>query len=112
MNTLHVDHTVAFDLWRDPLFWENAPYWEKYREMTEPLVEEASKDGNSLSIKVSSLYNTWRSEIADRHINQPAAVKEITDYIRYKRGNRQEEIVLVIPGKSQNLVLAPQQTNI
>lgn len=109
MNTFIVDHTIAFDLWRDPLFWENAPSWEKYRELTEPLVEEALQDGNSLSIKVSALYNIWRSEIAAAVSQRPDKVKEITDYIRHKRSNRKEQIVLVLPGKDTNLVLAGQQ---
>jgi hypothetical protein len=97
---LILNHNFIFELWNDPMFWEQVSVLEEYRDEAEVEVAKAIQSQSSLSIKVSLLYNLWIKMLRAWHDTEPAKLKQLTDYIHSKRLQRREAIV--IPADSQH----------
>ena len=100
-----LDHNLIFELWNDPLFWENVPSLEMYREEAETEVAKAVETQSSLSVKVSPLYNLWIKLLRTWHDTEPANVRQLTDYIHKKRLRRQEAIVIPADKQYRELLI-------
>lgn len=103
-----IDHQLTYEMWLDAKFWEVAPSWERYREKAEEEAAKAFEERSSLLIRNSPLYNEWIKEIVTKSFVNPAAVKEITDYIRTRRRNRKEAIVIPAVKGRDKVVLSAE----
>jgi len=92
-RTLVLNHQIFFELWRDPLFWENAPSWEADRELADLEVVAAEDNQSSLSIQKSELYNAWVNKLKSSK-TRPEVVAELVDFVRAKRKNKTENLAV------------------
>jgi len=92
-KSLVLNHQIFFELWRDPLFWENASHWEADRELADLEVSAAEEAKSSLSIQKGDLYNAWVNQLLSN--SDPEAVLQIISFIRNKRNNKSEDLVLL-----------------
>jgi len=102
---LVLNHDLMFQLWKDPLFWEYVPSWEGDREEAEVLVEEAIEEQSSRRIQYSDLYNAWVGRLTWYANRDRSPVCEIVGYIRSKRKNNLEQIVLPRTDARRHLVI-------
>lgn len=104
-HEVKLDHHLTYELWLDDKFWEVAPSWERYREKAEEEAARAFEERSSILLRNSPLYNEWIREIVTKSFIEPDAVKEITDYIRKRRQNRKEAIVIPATKSREKIVL-------
>lgn len=107
-HEVKLDHQLTYELWLDDKFWESAPSWEQYREQAEEEAAHAFEARSSLLLRNNSLYTKWIREIVTKSFIEPAAVKEITDYIKRRRRNRKEAIVIPAIKGREKIVLSDE----
>jgi hypothetical protein len=93
-DPLIFDHNLTLELWNDPLFWEQVPACEVFREKAEEIAAKADAEQSSLSLKASNVYNLWIKVLRKWYERSPDKVRQVTDYIHKKRQHRQEAIIL------------------
>lgn len=100
-----LDHTIIYQLWGDPLFWESAPDWEADRMEAEEAIAHVDEEQSSLNLKHTDLYNAWVNEINRCRQHDQKKLNQIVRYIQRRRNYRNESIVMELPKTRQKVTL-------
>jgi hypothetical protein len=96
-SPLIFDHVLLFQILGDPLFWEQCPEFESYRELGEAEYTQALATHCSMPLKTGSLLPAWQRMLIRGVETQSPTLRSFVRYLQRRRDRTNEKIVTADP---------------